>query len=106
MNLSQTRPLRRLICAAVAALACSVAACTAPGGTKAGGASEPVVLHIGTAYSNLSFAPQITYLENRVSQLSGGNVRIQVVGSPAVADAEQKVVHGVAAGAFDLGFAG
>jgi TRAP-type C4-dicarboxylate transport system substrate-binding protein len=106
MNLSQTRPLRRLICTAVAALACLVAACSAQGGTKAGGASEPVVLHIGTAYSNLSFAPQITYLENRVSQLSGGNVRIQVDGSPAVPDAEQRVVHGVAAGAFDLGFVG
>ena len=52
MNLSQTRPLRRLICAAVAALACSVAACTAPGGTKAGGASEPVLLHIATVNSD------------------------------------------------------
>ena len=108
MNLSQTRPLRRLICAAVAALACSVAACTAPGGTKAGGASERVLLHIATVYSDLQFTPQISYLEKRVNQLSGGNVRIDM--TPNVGyfapDAEQQVVHGVAAGAFDLGFVG
>ena len=58
MNLSQTRPLRRLICAAVAALACSVAACTAPGGTKAGGASEPVLLHIATVNSIPRYTPR------------------------------------------------
>ena len=57
MNLSQTRPLRRLICAAVAALACSVVACTAPGGTKAGGASERVLLHIATVNSDLQSHP-------------------------------------------------
>ena len=108
MNLSQTQPLRRLICAAVAALACSVAACTAPGGTKAGGASEPVLLHIATVNSILQYTPQISYLEERVNQLSGGNVRIDMtpnVGNFAP-DAEQQVVHGVAAGAFDLGFVG
>ena len=108
MNLSQTRPLRRLICAAVAALACSVVACTAPGGTKAGGASERVLLHIATVNSDLRLTPQISYLEKRVNQLSGGNVRIDVtpfVGYDAP-DAEQQVVHGVAAGAFDLGIVG
>jgi TRAP-type C4-dicarboxylate transport system substrate-binding protein len=108
MNLSQIRPLRWLICAAVAALACSVAACTAPGGTKAGGASEPVMLHIATVNSDPRLIPQISYLEKRVNQLSGGNVRVDMtpfVGYDAP-DAEQQVVHGVAAGAFDLGIVG
>jgi TRAP-type C4-dicarboxylate transport system substrate-binding protein len=108
MNLNVIRLLRRVICAAIAALACSVAACAAPAGTKAGGAGGPVVLHIATVNSHLGFTPQISYLANRVSQLSGGNLRIDVV--PHVGDftpgAEQQVVHGVAGGAYDLGFVG
>ena len=108
MKLHQIRPLRRLLCVAVAALACSVAACAAPGGTKAGGASEPVMLHIATVNSSLGYTPQISYLADRVRELSGGNVRIDHV--PRVGNfapgAEQQVVHGVAAGAFDLGFVG
>src|SRR5262249_27214780 len=108
MNLSQARPLRRLICAAAAALACVVAACAAPGGTKAGGASEPVTLRIATVNGDLSYTPQVGYFANRVSQLSGGNVRIDHVlrvGNFAPA-AEQQVVRGVAAGTFALGFVG
>jgi TRAP-type C4-dicarboxylate transport system substrate-binding protein len=108
MNLNQIRPLLGVICAAVAGLAFLVAACASPGGTKAGGASEPVVLHIATVNADLGYTPQISYLADRVSQLSGGNVRIDHV--PRVGNfapaAEQQVVHGVAAGAFDLGFVG
>jgi TRAP-type transport system periplasmic protein len=108
MNLNQTRLRRRLICAAAAALGCLVAACAAPGGTKAGGASEPVTLRIATVNANLGYTPQISYLADRVSQLSGGNVRIDHV--PRVGNftpgAEQQVVHGVATGTFDLGFVG
>jgi TRAP-type transport system periplasmic protein len=108
MNLNQARPLRRVISAAVAALACSVAACAAPGGTKAGGAGEPVVLHIATVNSDLGYTPQISYLVDRVSQLSGGNVRIDHVARVGnfTPGAEQQVVRGVAAGTFDLGFVG
>ena len=40
----------------------SVPACTAPGGTKAGGASEPVMLHIATVNSDPQLTPQISYL--------------------------------------------
>jgi TRAP-type transport system periplasmic protein len=108
MNLSQVRPLRRVLCAAAVALACSVAACAAPGGTKAGGASEPVVLRFATVNGNLGYTPQIGYLADRVSQLSHGNVRIDVaenVGHLAP-DAEQQVVHGVAVGTFALGYVG
>src|SRR5262245_37984853 len=108
MNLSQARPFRRLLCAAAAALACVVAGCAAPGGTKAGGAAAPVVLRIATVNSGLGYTPQIGYFADRVSQLSGGNVRIDHVphvGNFAPA-AEQQVVHGVAAGTFALGFVG
>ena len=78
------------------------------GGNKAGGAAEPVVLRIATVNADLGYTPQITFLADRVSQLSGGNVRIDHV--PRVGNfapgAEQQVVHGVAAGSFDLGFVG
>jgi len=95
MNLNRTRPVRRLFCAAVAALACSVAACSSPGGTTAGGAGGPVVLHMATVNSHLGYTPEIGYLANRVSQLSGGNLRLEVV--PHVGDfmpgAERQVVR-------------
>jgi TRAP-type transport system periplasmic protein len=72
------------------------------------GAGEPVVLQMATVNSHLGYTPQIGYLANRVSQLSGGNVRLEVV--PHVGDftpdAERQVVRGVAGGAFDLGFVG
>src|SRR5215469_11139852 len=108
MNLSQPRSFRRVLCVAAAALGCLVAGCAAPGGSKAGGAAEPVVLRIATVNSDLSYTPQITYFADRVRQLSGGNVRLDTVGqvgnfAPA---AEQQVVHGVAAGTFALGFVG
>jgi TRAP-type C4-dicarboxylate transport system substrate-binding protein len=58
--------------------------------------------------SDPQLTPQISYLEERVNQLSGGNVRIDM--TPSVGnfapDAEQQVVHGVAAVSFDLGFVG
>jgi TRAP-type C4-dicarboxylate transport system substrate-binding protein len=105
MNLNQSRPLRRLLSVAAVAVALSVAACSAPGGTKAGGASEPAVLRIATTYGGPKY---ISYLEDRVSQLSGGNVRIDVVyqGEDFAPDSERRIVHGVAAGAFDLGLVG
>ena len=108
MKLNQARPLRRLIWAAAAALACVVAGCAAPGGSKAGGASAPVVLRIATVNSGLGYTPQVGYLADRVRQLSGGNVRLEdvsKVGNYAPA-AEQQVVRGVAAGTFALGFVG
>src|SRR5262245_10717479 len=108
MNLSQARPFRRVICAAAAALACLVAGCAAPGGSKAGGAAAPVLLRIATVNSGLGYTPPIGYFADRVAQLSGVNVRLEDVSrvgncTPA---AEQQVVRGVAAGTFDLGFVG
>ena len=108
MNLHEIRSLGRVICLAAAALACLVAGCTAPGGSKAGGAAAPVVLRIATVNSDLSYTPQIVYFADRVRQLSGGNVRLDQfhrVGNYAPA-AEQQVVRGVAAGTFALGFVG
>jgi TRAP-type transport system periplasmic protein len=108
MSRSQARRRRRLIGAAAAALGCFVAACAVSGGTKAGGASEPVTLRIATVNGDLGYTPQISYLADRVRQLSGGNVRIDHVLSVGnfAPDAEQQVVHGVANGTFDLGFVG
>ena len=108
MNLSQPRPFRRVLCVAAAALACLVAGCAAPGGSKAGGAAAPVVLRIATVNSGLGYTPQIVDFADRVRQLSGGNVRLDHV--PRVGNftpaAEQQVVHGVANGTFALGFVG
>ena len=75
---------------------------------KAGGSGEPVVLRMATVNGDLDFTPQIRYLVDRVEDLSGGNLRIEMayeVGAFA-ADAVQPVVHGVAGGKFDLGFVG
>src|SRR5262249_1463602 len=108
MNLNQAGPLRRLICAAAAALACLVAACAAPGGPEGGGGGWAVVLRIATVNGDLSYTPQISYLADRVSELSGGNVRIDHVLRVGnfTPGAEQQVVRGVAAGTFALGFVG
>lgn len=108
MNLSQTRPLPGSSARRSRPWPARWPRAPAPGGTKAGGASEPVLLHIATVNSDPQLTPQISYLEKRVNQLSGGNVRIDM--TPSVGydapDAEQQVVHGVAAGAFDLGIVG
>ena len=77
-------------------------------GDKAGGSGEPVVLRMATVNGDLDFTPQISYLVDRVGQLSEGNLRIEIayeVGAFAD-DAEPQVVRGVAGGKFDLGFVG
>jgi TRAP-type C4-dicarboxylate transport system substrate-binding protein len=77
-------------------------------GDKAGGSGEPVVLRMATVNGDLDFTPQIRYLVDRVEDLSGGNLRIDMayeVGAFAK-NAETEVVRGVAGGRFDLGFVG
>jgi TRAP-type C4-dicarboxylate transport system substrate-binding protein len=92
------------------ALAIGATACTSDGGTgdKAGGPGEPVTLRMATVNGGLEFTPQIKYLLDRVTQLSEGNVQIEVVYEVGdfAPDAEQKVVTGVADGEFDLGYVG
>jgi TRAP-type transport system periplasmic protein len=79
-------------------------------GNKAGPVDQPVVLRMAdlNAGSDLRGTPEIQYFVQRVSDLSDGKMSVKVVysvGGLAV-DAEQQVVKDVAAGSFDLGFAG
>jgi TRAP-type C4-dicarboxylate transport system substrate-binding protein len=93
--------------AVVLASACSNG--TGPG-NKGGGVDQPVVLRMAdlNAGSDLRGTPEIQYFVQRVNDLSGGKMSVKVVysvGGLAV-NAEQEVVKDVAAGSFDLGFAG
>ena len=79
-------------------------------GNKAGPVDQPVVLRMAdlNAGTDLRGTPEIQYFVQRVSDLSGGKMSVKVVysvGGLAV-NAEQQVVKDVAAGTFDLGFAG
>jgi TRAP-type C4-dicarboxylate transport system substrate-binding protein len=101
----------RLATVALAVIAAVVAgACSGDGagGDKAGGAGEPVVLRMANTASNLDYTPAVKDFVGRVKELSGGNVRIQVMDrwGDFAADAEQQVVRDVAAGKVDLGWAG
>jgi len=79
-------------------------------GNKAGPVDQPAVLRMAdlNAGSDLHGTPEIQYFVQRVSDLSGGKMSVKVdysVGGLAM-NAEQQVVKDVAAGSFDLGFAG
>ena len=90
----------------MAATACSI------GGDadddKAGGGGPPVELRLADTNGELDFAPAVEYFVRRVEQLSGGDLRIEVVNEwgDYASDAEQQVVRGVAGGEVDLGWAG
>jgi len=102
------RFLRRASSAGLVALVLSLAACTLPGGNKAGGSSEPIVLRMAVERSKLDFTPQIRALIERVEELSGGGLRIDEtygVGNWQP-HAEQQIVQQVAGGGFDLAFVG
>jgi TRAP-type C4-dicarboxylate transport system substrate-binding protein len=93
--------------AATAAFAAS--ACGGGGGEdKAGGSGEPVVLRLANTGGSIDQTPAIEYFVNHVEELSGGNVRIEVVDRWAefASDAEQQVVRDVATEAVDLGWVG
>jgi TRAP-type transport system periplasmic protein len=96
--------LRKL--ALVAAAALLAAACTAGagGGDKAGGGGQTVVLRLAETASNLGYAPALQYFISRVDELSGGDLRIDVVyeWGNFSADAEQQAVRDVAAGKAEL----
>ena len=79
-------------------------------GNKAGPADQSVVLRMAdlNAGTDLHGTPEIQYFVQRVSDLSRGKMSVKVtysVGGLAM-NAEQQVVKDVAAGSFDLGFAG
>jgi TRAP-type C4-dicarboxylate transport system substrate-binding protein len=101
----------RLATAALAVIAAVVAGGCSGGGTagdKAGGAGEPVVLRMASAYGELNDVPAVQDFVSRVKERSGGNLRIQVANrwGDYATDAEQQVVRAVAAGKADLGWAG
>ena len=95
---------RRALLAALSLVSIVAAGCTGgPGGDKAGG-SGPVVLKMANTGSDLPFTPALGYFVNRVNELSGGGLRIDVVyrwGNFA-ADAEQQAVRAVQSGKVDL----
>jgi TRAP-type C4-dicarboxylate transport system substrate-binding protein len=94
------------VTAALAATACSV---DGDGGDdKAGGAGPPVELRLASTGGDIAQTPAVEYFVERVDELSGGQLRIEVVDRWAdfAPDAEQRVVHDVAAGEVDLGWAG
>lgn len=101
----KSRPL--LVTLSLAAVV--AAGCTDGAGSedKAGG-SEPVVLKMANTGSNLPFTPALGYFVNRVNELSGGDLRIDMVyqWGNFSADAEQQVVLDVKAGKADLTWAG
>jgi TRAP-type C4-dicarboxylate transport system substrate-binding protein len=94
------------VTAAVAATACSVSG--GAGDDKAGGTGPPVQLRLANTGADIAQTPAVKYFVERVDELSGGQVRIKVVDQWAdfAPDAEQQVVHDVAAGEVDLGWAG
>ena len=94
------------VTATVAGTACSV---DGDGGDdKAGGGGPPVHLRLANTGGEIAQTPAVEYFVERVDELSGGNVRIEVVNQWAefASDAEQQVVNDVAAGEVDLGWVG
>lgn len=105
MKLTKIGTLLALAVATAIASGCS----TAAGGDKAGGpAGGPVVLRMANAASDLSQAPGVADFVRRVGVVSGGSIQIKVInqwGDYAPGN-EAQVVHAVAAGTADLGWAG
>jgi TRAP-type transport system periplasmic protein len=75
---------------------------------EGGGANESVVLSMANAYAHLDFTPAIAYFVSRVEELSGGDLRIEVVHEwgHTLPDAEQEIVRAVSEGEVDLGWVG
>jgi TRAP-type C4-dicarboxylate transport system substrate-binding protein len=105
MKLTRAGAVLALVLAATMASGCS----TSGGGDKAGGpAGGPVVLRMASATSDLSNSLPVADFIRRVRVLSGGTVQIQVISQwgDFAPDNEAQVVHAVAAGTVDLGWAG
>jgi TRAP-type C4-dicarboxylate transport system substrate-binding protein len=63
---------------------------------------------MANAYAHLDFTPAIAYFVSRVEELSGGDLRIEVVHEwgHTLPDAEQEIVRAVSEGEVDLGWVG
>ena len=94
------------------AVAILLAGCTSSTGNKAGGSDDPLVLRMANAYSNLAYEPAVEYFVQRVGELSGEAIRIDVVDDWGLKqdvwppEFEQTVVEDVAAGKADLAWVG
>ncbi len=102
---------RRAALILTATAAVTVAGCSYGGDSgadKAGGAGKPVVLRLANTNGRLDFTPAVVDFVHRVDELSGGELRIEAVDEwgDSATDAEQQVVHDVAAGEIDLGWVG
>jgi len=101
--------LAALMLAATATVA--VSGCSFGGDSgedKAGGSGSPVVLRLANTGGSIDQTPAVEYFVERVEELSGGKLRIEVVDEWAqfASDAEQQVVRDVAARKVDLGWVG
>jgi TRAP-type transport system periplasmic protein len=78
------------------------------GADKAGGPGEPVVLRLANTNGDIVLTPTVEYFVQHVGELSGGNLRIEVVDDwgNSASDAERQVVNDVSSGEIDLGWAG
>jgi TRAP-type C4-dicarboxylate transport system substrate-binding protein len=96
--------------ALVAIAAFAAAACGGGGGgeDKAGGPGAAVTLRLANTGGSIDQTPAVEYFVKHVEELSGGNVRIEVIDEWAgfASDAEQQVISEVAADDVDLGWVG
>jgi TRAP-type transport system periplasmic protein len=103
------RKMRMQLALAVTATILAIG-CSSGGPTrdKAGGPGEPVVLRMAGATDDPRLHPSVDYFVHRVEEVSGGEVRIELVNrwGDFAPDAEQQIVRDVAAGRFDLGSVG
>jgi TRAP-type C4-dicarboxylate transport system substrate-binding protein len=106
VDMSNTRP--RCILSVVVGAALALAGCSSQTGPKAGGPGDQVILRMATVNGEAGYNPEIDELDERVKELSAGNVRIDMVYGVGefAPDAEQQIVGGVAAGTYDLGVVG
>ena len=102
------RPHVQLAAFVVAAILSAGCVSTLPSRDKAGGSGEPVVLRMAIASGDLRLHPAVDFFVQRVDEVSGGALRIEVATQwgDFAPDAEQQVVRAVAAGQVDLGSAG
>ena len=90
-------------------LVACIAGCTVPAvANKAGAIGEPIVFRMANTGFDLSGNPAAADFINRLSALSAGQMRVEVISSIGgfAPDNEAQVVHGVASGSFDFGVTG
>ena len=101
-------PSLRTVAVVLAILLVSACSAAAPTADKAGGNGGPVVLTLANTASDVNNSLGVGYFVDRVNELSHGNVRVEAVNTWGhyAPDAEQQVVHDVAADKADLGWVG